>query len=188
MKNPLFLASFLVSLLFAFSCAYEVQFGSGDSSKTSSVSVEYERASSIGGQVDCSEGSGDATWSDPAIKKCLDSGKVWHFANKYDDKAYCSNVNVASSFGCDRDGFLEASDGIGVNTSSLIDKLDEDSELVSCGESSESSSNSWIMAQFVTCSENGVASNPVTACYVNGPTGCSDGDYDCIVQWCFDNL
>ena len=135
-------------------------------------------------------GAGGATWSDPAIKTCLDSGKVWHFANKIDDKAYCSNVSVASSYRCDRDGFLGASDGLGMSdkTAPLVAKLDQDSELVSCGESSGSSKVPWIMAQFVTCSENGVASNPLTACYVNGSTGCSDGDYDCIVQWCFDNL
>ena len=168
-------------------CANEADFG-GTSSATSAAFSEPQVSEAVGVE-ECSGDTVKINWSNPDIQPCIDSGKVWHFPNKYDNSAYCSDVKAAKSYDCSRKGFIEFSELKGVSTSILVDKLSEGSKLVSCGESDEGG-DTWAMAQFVTPKASGgacgVSASPITACFVSGSTGCAEGDYDCIVQWCFD--
>lgn len=179
----LYSAIFLVSI----SCANEADFG-GSISTTTAAFTEPQVSEAIGTEV-CDGDKVKIAWSNPSIQSCIDSGKVWHFPNKYDTSAYCSDVKSASSYECSRSGFIEFSELKGVSTGILVDKLSDGSKLVACGESNEGS-DTWAMAQFVTPKDSSdscnVTASPITACFVSGTTGCAEGDYDCIVQWCFD--
>jgi hypothetical protein len=178
---------YATTLLVSISCANETEFG-GSVSATTAAFTEPQTAESLGAEV-CDGDKVKIAWSNPSIQSCMDSGKVWHFPNKYDTSEYCSDVKAASSYDCSRSGFIDFSEAKGVGTSILVDKLSDGSKLVSCGESNEGS-DTWAMAQFVTSTGStdscNVTANPITACFVSGSTGCAEGDYDCIVQWCFD--
>ena len=128
-------------------CANEADFG-GTSSATSAAFSEPQVSEAVGVE-ECSGDTVKINWSNPDIQPCIDGGKVWHFPNKYDNSAYCSDVKAAKSYDCSRKGFIEFSELKGVSTSILVDKLSEGSKLVSCGESDEGG-DTWAMAQFVT--------------------------------------
>lgn len=189
-----------IAMVFALglSCSNEAEFGSGPDSQTTSADPSPVKAENAGqekvtppqsiGAEKCDEDKITVKWSKPEIQKCMDSGKIWHFRNKYDDKEYCSDVSAAKSYTCDRKGYQEYSEQKSGSTDILVQKLEEGSKLVSCGESTEGQGD-WAMAQFITPKNKTncqVSALPTTACFVNGSTGCESGDYDCIVQWCFD--
>lgn len=179
----------VATVMITFACSNEADFGS-DSSTTASVATgdSAPAIAQTAGSESCSGDTVKMVWPNPEIGKCIDSGKIWHFANKYNPKEYCSDVSSARSYTCDRDGFISFSEAQSVSTSILVEKLEEGSKLVACGESNEGKT-SWAMAQFVTNKGAGscdVSSSPLTACFVSGSTGCAKGDYDCIVEWCFD--
>lgn len=178
--------TFIVSSAFVVSCANEADFG-GETSSVASNDAAPVVSQTAGGE-ECSGDSVKIAWSNPEIQKCIDAGKIWHFPNKYDSKAYCSSVKSSSSYTCDKAGYVDYSESKGISTKILVDKLEEGSKLVACGENNEGAAETWAMAQFVTSKGDGcnVSPSPITACFVNGSTGCSSGDYDCIVQWCFD--
>lgn len=178
-----------LSMVFFASCSNEANFGGEASTVSSADDATVSKVENVGAQT-CDGDTVKLSWSNPEIQKCMDSGKIWHFPNKYDSKSYCSDVQAASSYSCDKEGYIDYSESKGISTTVLVDKLTEGSKLVSCGESSEASAFPWAMAQFVTSTgddECNVSSTPITACFVSGSTGCAAGDYDCIVQWCFDN-
>lgn len=213
MKISLGTAS-IFALIWLAACSNDADFSGKDSSSSDSDKVNAEQNSggdgeqiavsptstptdppveplpASAGDDACDQDKIKINWPNPAIQECMDSGKIWHFPNKYNTDAYCSNVSAAVDYTCDRVGYEDFSSSFGVNTNVLVDRLRSGSKLVSCGQA-QPSQGTWAMAQFVapleaSGSSCAVAAVPTTACFVSGSTGCAEGDFDCIVEWCFD--
>ena len=180
---------------FTLSCANEADFGSTQDAGASAISsIEDGDAKAIqqeaAGAEACRSGDSAISLTKPQ-QDCIDSGKLWHFPNKRDPNAYCSNLNAASSYSCDKTGFTNFAEDSGVSTSVLTDRLDAGAKIVSCGEHSAGGST-FAMAQFIKAEDVGTCGqrqNVLTACFVPTSTSCdksADDYYDCVVQWCFD--
>ena len=124
-------------------------------------------------------GSGTAFKSDPKKEACLLSNRLWNF-----EKNVCSTVRKNYSYDCTMEGLETWSEETGFLIQNLKDKLGEKHLLTFCGENAPESDETFILLQFFSTDK--VREEPtVTACYVNGPTGCPRGDYSCIVNWCY---